>query len=372
METTRVGRVAVGMGMVGVLTLACGTGGGSGAADEPRPTTVAEVLAAVDGLEGPDRRTRLIELAKAEDRPFRLYSASSGDVVDAEVKAFGEATGIEVESYRASATDLTQRVLTEHQAHYADGADVLFNDYKQMSIYSGQGLLQPFPTPVAQGIDPAFVRSDWIGAWVATYVAAWNVNQVTDPPRSWQDLLTRYKGKLAIFDVDYDWFATLVQDMVREGMSEDAAANLFREAAQGAQLVDQHTLAANLLAAGQFPVVTSAFGYRIDVMKKNGAPVDWQPAVTPIVALPLGVGISATTDNPASAVLYAEWRLGDAQRTMLDAFGLSPTNPQYGGVLAQYPGQVRIVEEKTVTTDEARWKALYADVVRGSSGKVTG
>ncbi len=31
-----------------------------------------------------------------------------------------------------------------------------------------------------------------------------------------------------------------------------------------------------------------------------------------------------------------------------------------------------MVDEKTLTTDEARWKALYAEVVRGTSGKVSG
>ncbi|MCE0762045.1 extracellular solute-binding protein [Pseudonocardia kujensis] len=363
--------MAASTAMVASLTLACGSGGGQGSGAEG-PKTVAEVLAAVDGLQGEARRQKLVELAEAEDRPFRLYSASSGDVVDAEVEAFTNATGVRVESYRASATDLTQRVLTENQARYADGADVLFNDYKQMLIYSAQGLLQPLPTPAAEGIDPAFVRPDWIGATMYAYVAAWNADQVSTPPRSWPELLTQFKGRLAIFDVDYDWFATLVQDMVRQGMSEDAAVDLFRQAARGSQLVDQHTLGANLLAAGQYPVVTSAFGYRIDVLKKGGAPVDWQPAVTPVVALPLGLGIPHTTDNPASAVLYVEWRLGDTQKLMADEFALSPTNPQYGGVLAQYPGQVLTVDEKTLTVDEGRWKDLYAQVVRGTSGKVTG
>ncbi len=175
------------------------------------------------------------------------------------------------------------------------------------------------------------MRSDWIGATLYAYVAAWNVDQVDDPPKSWPDLLTRFKGKLAIFDVDYDWFATLVQYMVAQGMSEEAAVAVFREGGAGVSAGRPTHPASNLLAAGQFPVVTSAFGYRIDVLKKSGAPVDWQPAVTPIVALPLGLGITSTTDNPASALLFAEWRLGDTQKTMLDEFASAPTNPQYGG-----------------------------------------
>jgi iron(III) transport system substrate-binding protein len=180
-------------------------------------------------------------------------------------------------------------------------------------------------------------------------------------------VLANYNGSLAMEVGDWDWFATLVSQYFEEqkGLSEDEAVDLFRKAAAGARTVDGHTLMTELLAAGEFDVAASVYKHRAEQLKGDGAPVEWEPPVEPIVIRPNGIGISADTNVPATSLLFVDFMLTDVQDMLLD-FDRTPADATApgGGIPEGY--DVLISDLNELAEQRDKWESLYEDVVRAS------
>lgn len=363
-------------------------GGDTGQAGEPGAGTATdgatdgsgqghaleEVYAELEGLEGEERRNRLVELAEAEaDGTLTLYTSTNLDESGPMTEAFSDAYDLDVELYRASSGDLLQRILQESEANYA-GADVIATNGTEMQIFSREGLLLPLQTPVSEEIAQAARYDDWLGTYLNVFVAGWNTNDLSEGerPTSWEQVLTGYPGTLAMELGDWDWFFTLVQDHFMEdlGMTEEEAVELFREAARNATVVDGHTTMVELMIAGEFDVVSSAYQHRMASLEAEGAPIAWEPAVEPIVMRPNGIGVHRDTDRPATALLFTEFMLTDAQE-MLGDFERTPANTEYGGISEEY--ELISVDLDEVLDTREKWESLYEDIIRESgSGPVDG
>ncbi|MPZ88565.1 MAG: extracellular solute-binding protein [Nitriliruptorales bacterium] len=344
-----------------------GAGGGEGQA------ALEEVYAELDGLEGEERTNRLVELAEAEEGALSFYTSTNLDESGPMVEGFTDLYDLDVDLYRASSGDLLQRVLQEADAGYA-GADVLGTNGTEMQIFSREGLLLPLDTPVNEEIAEAARYDDWLGTYLNVFVAGWNTEQMSEDerPTSWEEVLTDYPGTLAMELGDWDWFSTVVQDhfMEDQGMSEEEAVELFREAARNATVVDGHTPMVELMIAGEFNVVASAYQHRMGSLAAEGAPIAWEPAVEPIVMRPNGIGVHRDTDRPAAALLFTEYMLTDAQE-MLPDFERTPANTEYGAISEEY--ELISVDLDDVLDSREKWEGLYEEIVRLSgSGPVEG
>ena len=265
--------------------------------DEQNQSDLTDVTEALNGvsqqLEGLDpkaRREKLIELADEEGGTFDAYGSTNLDDIFPMIDEFESQTGLEVNYYRASSTDVLERVLQEADADFA-GADVVFTNGPELTVIDQEGLLAPLNSPVTDDIDPQGVFDNWAWLYLNTFVGSWNTDRTQDPPATWEDLLA-YGDGLAVEVGDFDWFATLVKDyfIAEQGMSEEEAVDLFREAVNGAALVDGHTLMAELLAAGEYDVASSTYLHRILQLKRDQAPVEWEGGPEPIVIRPNGIG----------------------------------------------------------------------------------
>ncbi len=196
----------------------------------------------VEGLSGDGpSRPKLIELALAEQDEAgtaTLYGSTNLDEADPIIAAFEDATGIEVNLYRASAGDVLQRVLQESDASFP-GADVVYINGPEMTVLDGRDLLAPLESPATEDISEVAVFDTWAAVYLNLFTAAWNTDLVSegDAPRSWEELLSNYPGRLALEAGDFDWFATLVTQYFMEdkGMSEEDAIQVFRDAAADAR-----------------------------------------------------------------------------------------------------------------------------------------
>jgi iron(III) transport system substrate-binding protein len=379
-------RLLVALALV-LSTIAAGCGGsptaeGEGDTTKATDTTDADnnakaalqkVYDAVEGLGPKERRAKLIELAEAEEGTFSLYGSTNLDEAEPIIAAFDDVAGIEPNLYRASSSDLLQRVIQESKANFDDTADVVYTNGPELQILDDEGLLLPLESPFeADLVKETIVSENWDPIYLNAFTAAWNTKRVAagEVPKTWEDVLTSFKGNLAMEVGDWDWFATLAEGyfMKEKGMTEEAVVTLFKEAAGGARMIDGHTLMTELLSAGEFNAVSSAYKHRVAQLKRDGAPVEWEPAVQPIVIRPNGIGIMASTDTPASALLFVEFMMTDVQKMLID-FDRTPASNAVpgGGIPSKY--KVIVADLRALSDERDKWEGLYEDIAQ-QSGKV--
>ena len=230
-------------------------------------------------------------------------------------------------------------------------------------------LLLPVKSPFTKDLlKQAVVSPNWAPVYLNAFTATWNTKHVTpaQAPKTWMDVLTKYRGKLVMEAGDWDWFATLAtQYFPKQGLSQQEIVKLFDNAAAGAHMVDGHTLMTELLAAGEFNVAADVYKHRAAQLQRHGAPVAWEPAVQPIVIRPNGVGIYADTKRPATALLFADFLLSDVQK-MLIKFDRTPASTAVpgGGIPARY--QLLVANLRTLNAQRDKWERLYEDVAHRS------
>jgi iron(III) transport system substrate-binding protein len=373
-------KIRSGIAFVAVFLVALVAGCGSSPTSENRKGGVKRegasklqaVYDKVEGLDPEQRRKTLMELAEKEGGKLNVYGSANVDESEPIVAAFKDVSGIDPSLYRASSSDLLQRVLQEAHANFKNGADVIYTNGPELQVLDDEKLLLPLESPYTKDlVQETVVSKNWAPIYLNAFTAAWNTKRITsgEAPRSWEDVLTKYSGRIAMEVGDWDWFATLVtQYFEKKGMSEKEAVGLFEKAASGARMVDGHTLMTELLAAGEFNVTGSTYKHRAAQLKKKGAPVEWEPPVEPIIIRPNGVGIYAGTDVPATALLFADFMLTDVQK-MLIGFDRTPASKAVpgGGVPAKY--DLLVADLRKLNDQRDKWEKLYEEVAR-KSGKV--
>jgi iron(III) transport system substrate-binding protein len=328
-----------------------------------------EVYAALEGLEGQERTDKLAELAAAEECEVSFYTSTNVDESGPVTEAFTDEYDIDVSLYRAGSETIVQRVIQEADAGFA-GVDVIGNNGPEMTIIDSEKLLLPLKTPVTEDIVEFGVFDNWAAQYLNVFVPAWNTDRIQpgQEPTSWEEVLGYGEG-LAMEAGDFDWFATLTKWFMEEhGMSEEEAVNLFREAAKTATVVDGHTLMAELLAAGEYDLTTSSYQHRIPQLAKDGAPVEWQPAVAPAIVRPNGLGIHRDVKCPASALLFIEFTLTTGQELLLE-FDRSPASTAVEG---GFPEDVEtiLVDVEALVEELDKWEGLYEEVIQGSGSEI--
>lgn len=321
------------------------------------------VYAAVEGLTGEQREAKLLELAAEEDG-LNIYSGMNSDDLLPLVEAFNDQYGIEP-NYFTFSTGTLPRIQQELDAGYA-GNDVLMTGGDSIGLLARDGVLAPLQSPATADITSSVVHETWVGIYLLSYIAGWNTNAVTDPPATWEELLVDFPGRLALELDDWSWFATLVQDhFVGElGWTQDEAIELFRTAAREASVVDGHTTMAEFLVAGEYDAAASLFHHRVTEMIDDGAPIEWEPPILPIVVAPVGIAIMRHVANPATALLWTEFMLTDGQLILADN-GRSPSSTIVpGGVPAEY--DPISIDLQVLLDDSEKWIELWGDIISTS------
>lgn len=331
-------------------------------------TRLEEIQAELEGLDAEARRERLIELADEEGGSFNAYGSTNLDDIFPMIDQFEDEAGIDVNYYRASSSDVLQRTLQEADANFP-GADLVFTNGPELQVIDREGLLAPLNSPVLEDIPADGVFENWAWLYLNTFVGSWNTDLVSGPPATWEELLA-YGDGLAVEVGDFDWFATLVKSvfMERQGMSEEDAVQLFRNSANGAALVDGHTLMAELLAAGEYDLASSTYLHRIQQLKRDGAPVEWEGGPEPIVIRPNGIAIHRYAVNPASALLFLEFMLTDAQQLLLDIDRQPASSGIEGGGIPAGVDSV-VVDLAALLDEREKWEGLWDEIIEGSGGE---
>ena len=321
----------------------------------------APAIADIAVYAGADRAERLAAGARREGT-LTLYSSAPTEDTGALIAAFETKYGVKVRLWRSGSEAILTRAVNESRSGRAE-VDVIETAGPEMEALARERLPQPFASPALAGLVASALRPD--GAWVATrysvYAAAYNTGAVSaaDVPKSYEDLRDpRWKGRLGIEADDANWFSAVVG-----ALGEPAGLDLFRDivARNGMSIRKGHSLLANLVVSAEVPLALTAYGYRVDHLKKVGAPID-KVYLPPVIGLPTGVAVLGRAPHPFAAVLFAEFMLTDGQ-TIMAHRGYVVTRRD----LAAIPADLRLIDLAKFIDQREKWTRLFKEIFVGQA-----
>jgi len=270
-----------------------------------------------------DHTAKLIEGAKKEGKLAWYTSMSVADsrpLLNAFERKY---PFVKSEVFQASGDRIVNRILTENRAgrqHF----DVVATGEIKVHTLVRHKLIAPYVSPQAKAYGDQFKdpAGYWTGVYNVYYVIGYNTQQIShaEAPKVWEDLLDpKWKDKIAIDRDETTWYATLIAAWGKERTQKYMKAL----AAQGIRWHRGHTLIAQLMAAGEFPLGI-VFAHRIEDLKKKGAPLEWVDTLNPIVAVVVGMGLNAKPNNPNTAKLFMDFVLSKKGQTMIRSFNRIP------------------------------------------------
>jgi iron(III) transport system substrate-binding protein len=315
----------------------------------------AQSIAELATYSGSDRTQRLVDGARREGN-LMIYSSMTVPDMGAIIAAFTAKYGVKAQHWRGSSEDIRNRVTREYAGNRFD-ADLAETAGPDMEAMVRELLLHKVTTPVAKELIPqaALPHGQWIATRLSVFAGAYNTNLIkpADAPKTYEDLLNpKYKGKLAIEAEDAMWFMTTVLHI-----GEARGIKLFRDiaATNGMSIRKGHTLLANLVPTGEVPIALTAYSYRVEQLKSEGAPIEIT-YLPPVVAFPTGIGMFRRAQHPHAAMLFQDFILTDGQKIISEREAI-PTNPK---VKAPPDGMI-FVDLPRYMDEGTKWSRLFRD-----------
>ncbi len=318
---------------------------------------VAMFLCAIDGAWGQtDDRAKLIEAVKKEGKLLWYTSTNvteSKPLLDDFEKQYPFIKG---EIFRASGEKTLNRIFTETRAGRWD-FDVV--TVSEVDALQDAKMLAPYKSPEAKNYIAEF--KDPNGYWTAVYTnyatIGYNIKLVAekDAPKQWEDLLDpKWRGKISIDQEQYSWFGTL-----HKAWGKERAQKYMRALAkQNIEWRKGHTLIAQLMSAGEFPLGV-IYAHRTEEMKQRGAPIEWVNTVSPLVVTLNSAGLSVKPPHPNTARLFIDFLLSKPAQQRLRALRRIPARPDVE------PFSPRMEQSKLkLTTAPSETGAQYREVVK--------
>ncbi len=219
----------------------------------------------------------LIEAGKKEGKAV-VYGSLESDSANTIFNEFKKKTGIEVDYWRASATKVMDRALSEYRAGRPLFDIILTND-NPMRIMLKEGIFAKYDTPAAKdfpkdAVDPQLgprYRNVIIGVVYNTKALP-----AADVPKSLEDLVNpKYRGKLVMPDPTQHTTTTQWVASLDKVLGKEKADKFVRDlAAMKPVLVESLLPAAERVVTGETPVAITYVKYAY-IYGKKGAPLDY-------------------------------------------------------------------------------------------------
>ena len=323
-----------------------------------QPTAVSELAKYL----GADRERLLFDGAKKEGKVVWYTSLSAYKEV---AKSFeSKYPGVTVEVFRAPATNLATRILSETQArrYLADtiettpGAIMLLRDNRLLLPYTSPHLAD-YPEGSKEKAPgglffTAADRESYPGVGYNTTIL-----READVPKNFEDLLKpALKGKIGISGEE---IGTRVIGAMLKVKGEAFVRKL---AAQDIKHYSIPALGLNeLIVSGEVPLTFTAVDSNIRLAAMRGAPVAWLPFdLVPTNAG--GIAALAGTQRPHAALLFIDFVIGsDGQKLLTEKLGYGSARKEYG-FKRWYPEQGMSAYDYAQTLE--RWHKLLLEISR--------
>jgi len=270
-----------------------------------------------------EHTAKLVEGAKKEGR-LAWYTSMSVSDSRRLLDAFEEKYPfVKTKLFRGGRERTMNRIMTETRAGRWE-FDVVSIGGIIINVLAQHRLISHYISPEAGAYGQKFrdPKGHWVGIYSNYRVIGYNTELVSEgeAPRKWEDLLDpKWKGKICIDQRESPWYATLVAAWGKEKTQKYMKAL----AKQEIQWRRGHTLIAQLMTAGEFPVAI-VYAHRAEDMKKKGAPIEWVSTLDPIVVSVIGIGLSAKPNNQNAARLFIDFVLSKQGQETIRSFNRIP------------------------------------------------
>jgi iron(III) transport system substrate-binding protein len=220
---------------------------------------------------------KMIEAAKKEGKAV-VYGSLESDSANAIFDGFRKKTGVAVEYWRASATKVMDRALSEYRAGRPLFDVILTND-NPMQIMFKEGIFAKYESPSAKDF-PSNAVDPNLGPRYRNVVIGivYNKSAVkeADAPKSLEDLVKpQYRGKLVMPDPTQHTTTTQWVASLEKLMGKEKATKYIRDlAAMKPVLVESLLPAAERVATGETPIAITYVKYAY-LYGLKGAPLDY-------------------------------------------------------------------------------------------------
>jgi iron(III) transport system substrate-binding protein len=265
----------------------------------------------------------LEEAAKPEGEVV-LYSSLKNEQIVTLVAGFRKKYPfIKPSFYRGTSERVLQRAITEAKAgRFA--VDVVTAAGFQLQLLKENGLTARFVPAEASAYEEGFKDPDghWVNVHSLLNSMGYNTQLVrpAEAPKKYEDFLNpKWRGKIGVNIQDPEWYVNLQRRMGKE----KARSFLKGLAAQQPSLREGHNLAAQLLAAGEFYVVTNSYAHILARIKGQGGPVQYvfdEPVITYVHP----VALARQAPHPNAGKLFIEFLLSQEGQKMLRDQGRIP------------------------------------------------
>ncbi len=213
--------------------------------------------------------------------------------------------GITIQTLRASANLLPARIITEQRSGRFN-ADVINADNIPMAQLQAAGAFDPRAEPRL--------------LYMTTTVIAWNPKKLKAdglrPPASLADLAKpEWNGKIGIDATAYNWYQGVVE-------TQPAARDLLKAiAANHPFLAAGHDATITQLAAGEFDVTPTAYGFLAEHGRQSGLAVEFSNP-RPLLVDESPVALAKNAPHPNAARVLLDWlQSKDGQQAIVDLTG---------------------------------------------------
>lgn len=307
---------------------------------------------------GADRDARILAEARKQGQVVMYTSLNLKDSVPL-TEVFEKRFGVKVQLWRASSEKVLQRGITEARAgRFAP--DIFETNGPEMEALHRERLLEEFYSPHFTDLPAAAFpkHRHYVADRFNFFTIAYNTNLVKpeEVPKSYEDLVhPRWAGRVGLEGGDVDWFGAIVKFM-----GEAKGLEFFRRlAASKPQIRTGHTLMAELLASGEFPLAVAIYNHSVERLVVKGAPVRWK-ALDPTFGRPNAIGVARKASHPHAAMLFVDFMLSKEGQTILKDRNRVPASLSVDTRLNRFP--FRMIDPVITLDENERWEKLWSEL----------
>ena len=313
--------------------------------------------------QGPDRDQQLVERAKKEGK-LNFYSSMTVADAQALTSAFEKKYGIKVNNWRSSDEKIAVRAITEARAGRHE-TDVVEMTSSSVEMMYREKLLEEFYVPGIKDIPQNAIpkHRNWIPTRFALLVMAYNTNLVkpADVPNTYEDVLNpKWIGKFGIEASDVMWLAAIVKSM-----GEEKGMAFFEKlAAMKPDIRSSHILIAQLVAAGEIPMVLNAFNNNVETLKTKGGPVAWKP-LQPAFGQSSAIALAKHSTRPYASLLFAQFVLSPEGQQIIKGMNRVPASMAVDTPLNKF--KYELIDSVMALDEWDKWEAHWSRLFLGGN-----
>lgn len=261
-----------------------------------------------------------------------LYSSLKEDQLAALKEGFTKKyPNIKMDYYAAGTGKVLTKVATEQQSGQIAADLIWVGDPSNYITFKNQGILEPYESPEAAGIDAKFKDPDnlFCGARLIVVGLAYNTNLIDEAnaPKGWADLLDdTYKNQMVMSDpAEAGTTMYAVAGLVQK--AEEYGWPYFETlAANGMELESGTSSTINKVGASAYKVCI-AVDYVTRTLEEQGSPIKFVYPEKDIVAVSSPIGLVKNSPNNENGKLLYDYILSKEGQEILVANQATPIRP---------------------------------------------